>query len=180
MNKLLMLLSVVLLSVSSYAQASRSIDGHTYHVLGTKLSGDLAKKYDNKSVGFGYDYTAKDGWIFGVEYIPTLLSESVTLGSFKGSVESGALALYNGYQLDENVRLIGGLNFTFTDSLISNELAFASGSEVRPGIVIGADYVFNQYLFGGRIFTHKAGGMHGVSIGFSLGYKFPKRAWRKR
>lgn len=175
-NKVLPLFSILLLSSSVLAMdetEKTDKSGHTIHVGFSKLSGDLSDVADDSSFSFGYDYTTKNGVIFGGYYVPELLSVSASYAGIGAAVESSVLGAYSGYQFDNDFRLTAGLSFTHSEAAIATYYTSASDDETNIGLMLGGDYLINKkILIGGRLSTHDVGGVDGVSFGLNAGYKF--------
>lgn len=174
-NNALLLTSLFLFSTAAVAMDSvvqRDKSGHTVHVGISTMRGDLSNVAENSLFSFGYDYTTKDGAIFGGYYLPELLSKSTYVFGLGASIESNVLGLYSGYQFDNNFRLTGGLSFTYSQAIFSSNYASVISDETNISFLVGADYLFEQFLVGARISSHDVAGIDGTTFGINIGYKF--------
>ncbi|MGL5336665.1 MAG: outer membrane beta-barrel protein [Enterovibrio sp.] len=170
-------------------QDTKSKAGHTFHVGVSKLTGDLSDaiadskvlfdKHDDAIFSLGYDYTTKAGVIFGGYYMPELLSVVASLpvtapvvGNAPVEIKSQVLGFYSGYQFDNNLRLTGGLSFTYTEGDRHFTEYTTSDSETNLGFMLGLDYLIaDNFLVGARVTSHKVGENSGITTGINLGYK---------
>lgn len=166
----LLLFSTAAVAMDSVVQSDKS--GHTVHVGISTMRGDLSNVAENGLFSFGYDYTTKDGVIFGGYYMPELLSKSASIFGMGATIESTVLGLYSGYQFDNNFRFTGGLNFTYSQAIFSSRYATVFTDETNMSFLVGADYLFKQFLVGARISSHDVSGIDGTTFGINIGYKF--------
>lgn len=176
MNERLLVMSALFLT-SGPALAMNLADpmdksGHSVYVGAAKLTGDLSDHVSKTVLSLGYDYTFANGAIFGGYFVPQLLSGTVTVPSKFSSVKAKVFGAYTGYTFDNNLRLTGGMSFTYTETKRTALGYFVSEGRTNVGGNIGLDYVYKGFLVGTRLDTHRVDDINGITIGLNLGYKF--------
>ncbi|MGL5334606.1 MAG: outer membrane beta-barrel protein [Enterovibrio sp.] len=172
MKKVLALALPLVMSTLTFANEGvipQGKRGHTVHVGLSVQQGELSDISGDTVFSFGYDYTTSSGLIFGGFYMPELLSESYAYKWYPLSLTSSVFGTYAGYQFDNNLRLTGGLSFTYTELDFNRETT----AETNVGFTIGLDYlVTEKFLIGSRLNTHDVDSFTGTTIGINVGYKF--------
>lgn len=163
---------VSLLLLSSYAQAMEE-NRNTVYLGASVIAGDLSNLSDKTAFTVGYDYTLPNRMLIGGYFTPKLLSESGSVSSFVSSIDSSAVGIYGGYHFENNFRATAGVTFTKTELMTSIvNLPLTSDEETNVGFNVGADYILNNIMLGGRISYHDIIGIKGTTVGFNLGFQF--------
>lgn len=180
MNKFLIVLSSLSFFVSAEELVFPKVDISGFTLQGglSNLGGDLGNYgigSNGKTIGFslGGSYTFQTGFIVGALYTPQLAIDSFAMSGISSSVTMNSLNFFAGYQLDNKIRLTGGITRSEMEVAVSsndiNGVKKTSSSDINLGI----GYEFNSgWSFETRFSSLEFIGIKGNAFNFLAGYKF--------
>lgn len=172
-------LSALMLAVSSNVIAQENKDKRGFGLsigYSSFVSGDL-NELDGSPFTIGGNYTLKNGVLIGFDFTPNLIDDSDSvyiLGeNIHGDIETSLFTPYIGFELQNGLRVMGGVTFANSEATLSSNHDSVSEDETTAGLMAGLGYVANNgFTVDGKLSFVDVGGFDGVVSSVSIGYKF--------
>ncbi|CAH1547239.1 MULTISPECIES: outer membrane beta-barrel protein [Vibrio] len=161
--------AVAALSIVTNIAFASDIDKSGFTVLaGMNVSfDDVSQEYD-QAVGFTVagDWTFNNGIILGASFSPKFINDSIQ----DMTTSADMYTVYSGYQLDNGVRLKGGVSITASELSISK---IGSADDSHINLLVGGGYEFdNNIVIDANLASTEVFARNGFTLQLLAGYKF--------